>query len=78
METLNNYLNDNYNGLSRGIYEKKGIGVNGIYNQDFDKNVMLIEIGGVDNTIDEAANSIKVIAKMLKNYINSNKTTNID
>ena len=78
MTSLNNYLEENYKGLSRGIYEKKGKGVNGVYNQDFNKNVMLIEVGGVDNTIDEVSNSIKVIAKMLANYINSNKSTNID
>ena len=50
---INDYLNLNYKGLSRGIYEKKGSGVNGVYNQDFSPNTMLIEIGGVDNTIDE-------------------------
>jgi len=73
MESLNNYLDSNYKGLSRGIYEKKGKGVNGIYNQDFNENTMLIEVGGVDNTIDEVSNSIKVIAEMLNNYLNSTK-----
>jgi len=76
MEKLNNYLNENYKGLSRGIYEKQGRGVNGVYNQDFNKNTMLIEVGGVGNTIDEVSNSIKVIAKMLDNYIKSNNPTN--
>ena len=77
MTTLNNYLEDNYKGLSRGIYEKKGIGVNGIYNQDYDKNVILIEVGGVDNTIGEVANTLKVIALMIDNYL-SLKTTNLE
>ena len=75
MKELDEYLNINYKGLSRGIYEKKGKGVNGIYNQDFNSNTMLIEIGGVDNSIDEVANSIKVIANCLYNYIQNNKTT---
>ena len=75
---LENYLNNNYKGISRGIYEKKGKGVNGIYNQDFSKYTMLIEVGGVENTIDEVANSIKVIALMLKDYINSNNVTNLE
>ena len=74
MTTLNDYLDNNYKGLSRGIYEKKGKGVNGIYNQDFNKNVMLIEVGGVDNTIEEVANSLKVIAECLYEYINSTKS----
>ena len=78
MEMLDNYLDTNYKGLSRGIYEKQGAGVNGVYNQDFNPNVMLIEVGGVDNTIMEISNSIKVIAKMLDNYIKTNKTTNIE
>ena len=67
LEKLNNYLEINYPGLSRGIYEKKGKGVNGIYNQDYSKNVILIEVGGVDNTILEVSNSIKVIASMIYN-----------
>ncbi|MBQ8472436.1 MAG: stage II sporulation protein P [Bacilli bacterium] len=73
---INDYLNLNYPGLSRGIYEKKGSGVNGVYNQDFNKNTMLIEIGGVDNTIEEVSNSVKAIANALYNYINNHKTTN--
>ena len=74
MISLNNYLDTNYKGLSRGIYEKQGKGVNGVYNQDFDKNVMLIEVGGVDNTIEEVSNSLKIIAECLYNYINSTKS----
>ena len=73
MTSLNNYLDTNYKGLSRGIYEKKGKGVNGVYNQDFNKNTMLIEVGGVDNTIEEVSNSLKVIAECLYEYINSTK-----
>ncbi len=73
MTSMNNFLNENYRGLSRGIYEKKGKGVNGVYNQDFNKNTILIEVGGVDNNIEEVANSLKVIASMLFNYINENK-----
>ena len=73
MTSMNNYLNENYQGLSRGIYEKKGAGVNGVYNQDFNKNTILIEVGGVDNSLVEVSNSLKVIASMLYNYINENK-----
>lgn len=74
MTKINDYLNINYPGLSRGIYEKQGKGVNGVYNQDFNKNTMLIEIGGVDNSIDEVANSVKIIAEALYDYLN--KSTN--
>ena len=78
MQKLDNYLNENYEGLSRGIYEKQGVGVNGVYNQDFSPNTILIEFGGVDNTILEVANSVKVVAEALYNVINEDKTTKLE
>ena len=69
LEKLENWLNTNYKGLSRGIYEKKGAGVNGVYNQDFSRNCILIELGGNENTIEEVSNTIEVIAKMFSQYI---------
>lgn len=55
--------------LSRGIYQKEGPGVNGIYNQDFSSKAILIEVGGQYNTIEEVANTIEVIARVLKDYL---------
>ena len=43
--------------MSKGIYQKEGRGVNGVYNQDNSKYTILVEIGGVENTIDEVLNS---------------------
>ena len=40
---LNEKINLEIEGLSRGVIEKSGKGVNGVYNQDFNSNVMLIE-----------------------------------
>lgn len=65
MEKLNNYLNEHYPGLSRGIYEKSGAGVNGVYNQDFHPNTILIEIGGVDSNLTSVFNSTEIIAEAL-------------
>lgn len=65
MEKMNNYLNEFYPGLSRGIYEKSGSGVNGVYNQDFHKNTLLIEVGGVDSNLVSVANSTEILAKTL-------------
>ena len=62
---MNEYLNENYPGISKGIYEKKGANVDGVYNQDLDENVLLIEIGGVKNNIEEVNNSTEIIALML-------------
>ena len=69
MEKMNNYLNSNYPGLSKGIYEKKGSSVDGVYNQDIDENVILIEIGGVSNNKEEINNSTEIIALMLYSII---------
>lgn len=70
---LNSYLNENYSGLSRGIYKKKGSGVNGVYNQDFHMNTILIEVGGIDNNKEEVINSVEVVVKALNYVINENK-----
>lgn len=66
---LNTIISEKYPGLSKGIYKKGGKGVNGIYNQDFSSNCVLIEVGGVDNTIEEVSNTIDAITYMLTTYI---------
>jgi len=66
---LNNFINEHYPNLSRGIYEKKGSGVNGVYNQDFHKNTILIEVGGIDNNYEEVLNSTEIITKALYHII---------
>jgi len=67
--TLNNRLKRINPCLSRGIYKKSGPGVNGIYNQDYSPNTILIEVGGQYNTIDEASRILKVMASILYEYI---------
>lgn len=69
IEKLNNYIKEHYPGLSRGIYEKSGSGVNGVYNQDFHPNTMLIEIGGVDSNLNSVFNSTEIIAEALYSVI---------
>ncbi len=68
-EILNNKFQEKYPGLSRGIYKKQGAGVNGVYNQDFHPNTILIEIGAQDNTIDEVYNTCEAISVVLTEYI---------
>ena len=69
---LENWLNKNYKGLSRGIYRKQGRGVNGVYNQDFSEFCFLIEVGGEENTYEEVENTIDVIAEMISSFIGEN------
>lgn len=68
-EDLNDLFNKYYKGLSRGIYKKEGPGVDGIYNQDISPNSILIEVGGVDNNIDEVLNTTEAISNILYYYI---------
>jgi stage II sporulation protein P len=70
--SLNDYIKTNYPTLTRGISLKGGSGVNGIYNQDFNNNTILIELGGQYNTITEVNNTIKVLAQAILNYIEEN------
>ena len=70
---LNNLFIEKYDGLSRGILKKEGANVNGIYNQDISTNAMLIEVGGVDNNIDEVINTINAISDILSIYIGNNE-----
>ncbi len=71
---LDKMLNDSYKGISKGILAKEGKNVNGVYNQDLDKNLLLIEFGGIENTIDEVNNTVEVLAKILSDYIKENET----
>lgn len=73
VENINNIINTKYPNLSRGIMKKQGYGVNGVYNQDLASNVILIEIGGNENNIDEVNNTLDLIAGVLKEYLNEKK-----
>ena len=66
---LNNKIESKCQKLSRGIMKKSGKGVNGIYNQDFDENVFLIEVGGQYNNIEEVKNSVEVLADIIFDYV---------
>ena len=63
IEKINNKVDLYYPGLSKGIYKKEGPGVNGVYNQDFSNRVILIEIGGYENTTSEVLNTIIAFSK---------------
>ena len=60
-----NRLNKDYKGLCRSTLIRKDV----IFNQDLSKNAVLIELGGVDNTLEEINNTLKVLSKVLSDYI---------
>ena len=70
---LNNLLEEINPSLSRGVSLRGGSGYQGVYNQDFSKYTLLIQVGGVNNTIDEVNRSLKVLAKVIATYIKENQ-----
>ncbi|WP_442599606.1 stage II sporulation protein P [Neobacillus sp. D3-1R] len=62
---LNQFLNANYPGVSKGILGKYGDGVDGVYNQDLSPNSLVIEVGGVDNNETEITNTVKILAEAI-------------
>ena len=67
---INNIILDKYPTLTRGILKKQGYGVNGVYNQDLNSNIILIEIGSNENNIEEVNNTLDLIAEVIGEYIN--------
>ncbi|MFC4799653.1 stage II sporulation protein P [Neobacillus sp. GCM10023253] len=65
---LNGELEKKYPGISRGVFLKTYKDGNGVYNQDLSNKAMLLEIGGVDNNLNELHNTIDVFAEILANY----------
>ncbi len=70
---ISDLINTKIPNLSKGIYEKEGAGVNGVYNQDFSNRTILIEIGGPENTIDEVYDTILVLSEVLSEVIESDQ-----
>jgi stage II sporulation protein P len=68
-ETLNNLLELEVPGITRGITKKSGEGVNGIYNQDLSTSSVLIELGGQYNEIEELNNTLEILAITISKYI---------
>ena len=67
---LNEKIEEKYKDLTRGILIKGGTGSNGVYNQDLNPNMTLMEIGAEENTINEVLNTIELIAPIIGEYVN--------
>lgn len=62
---LNNILEQKIPGISRGIIKKGGNGVNGIYNQDLNEKMILIELGGQYNKIEDINNTLDILSESI-------------
>ncbi|MEK3886827.1 stage II sporulation protein P [Bacillus sp. FSL K6-3431] len=66
---LHNMIKAKYPNLSRGVYEKPRDNFNnGIYNQDLAGKSLVIEIGGIDNNLEELNRTVDVLAEIVSEY----------
>ena len=68
-EELSKRVNNKLDGLSKGILQKKGKNVNGVYNQDFSNRTILIEVGGENNYLEEVYNSLDILSEVIFEFI---------
>ncbi len=66
VKNLNSRINKKIKNLSRGIMNRTDV----IFNQDLSPYAILLEVGGVDNTIEEVNNTLEIISEVLSEYIN--------
>ncbi len=64
-DELNKLLKNNDEKITRGIFVRKSSS----YNQDLNSHIILIELGGPYNTMEEVSNTIKVLADTLAYYV---------
>jgi stage II sporulation protein P len=57
-----------YPGLSRGVFSKDKSMGNAVYNQDLSPRAILIEVGGVDNNLEELQNAMDAFADVFSEY----------
>ena len=50
--------------ISRGVFTRFSV-----YNQDYNKNCVLIEVGGPESTYESVSNSLSVLASAINNYL---------
>ncbi|MEK4564498.1 stage II sporulation protein P [Alkalihalobacillus sp. FSL R5-0424] len=65
---LNALLEKKYPGLTRGVLNKEGAKTNGVFNQDLSPQMMLVEVGGVENTLEETYRSAEALADVISEY----------
>lgn len=70
-QSFSDLINRSYPKLSRGIMSKSGSNVNGLYNQDLNGNMILLELGANENTIDEVQNTVEAIVPIISAYLKS-------
>lgn len=64
-DELNKKLKNKNNKISRGIFVRESSS----YNQDLNSNVILIELGGPHNSMEEVKNSLAILADVILEFV---------
>ncbi|BFH12727.1 stage II sporulation protein P [Paenibacillus melissococcoides] len=66
---IHDRLEERYPGVSRGIWGKSTAQGNGEYNQSLSPNSVIMEIGGIDNTLEENYRTAEVLADLIAEIV---------
>jgi len=66
---LHYLLEERKPGISRGIFRSGGSGRDGVYSQDISPMLVVIELGTVETTVEEAERTVEVLAEVLAAYL---------
>ncbi|MHA7966428.1 stage II sporulation protein P [Paenibacillus sp. CAU 1782] len=72
-DALNAIMNKKYPGMSRGVLLKSSHQGNGEYNQSVSPGSLLMEFGGVNNTLEENLNTAEAFADVFAEYLKQQK-----
>ncbi|GBG06499.1 hypothetical protein PAT3040_01026 [Paenibacillus agaridevorans] len=72
-DALHTLLNKKYPGLSRGVLLKGSSNGNGEYNQSVSSGSLLLEFGGVNNTLQENLSTAEAFAEVFADYLKQKK-----
>jgi stage II sporulation protein P len=70
---LNSMIEKKYPGISRGVVLKTKFEGDGVYNQDISTKAILMEVGGVDNSLEELNRTIDVFSAVFAEYYWNNQ-----
>ncbi|WP_102275314.1 stage II sporulation protein P [Cytobacillus massiliigabonensis] len=72
-ESLHNKMEEKYPGLSNGVIVISNPGNQSTYNQDLISGSILLNIGGVENTLEEEYRTVDVLAKVIAEILKAEK-----
>ena len=74
---LQEALDKKYPGIAKGIYGKTTANGNGEYNQSIAADSVLIEVGGVDNTLQESYRTVDALADVISDLYWKDEKVNV-